>query len=69
MRRRAEVYNACREKLFRLEKEGRVLLIAPTNTQGFSRTERDLAKIKALYQDGYQQAVARQEEIRAFLKS
>lgn len=68
MRRRADDYNACRGRLFRLEREGKVLIIAPKCTKGFSRTERDVEKIKALYQDGYQQAVSRQEEIRAFLK-
>ncbi|SCJ10089.1 Patatin-like phospholipase [uncultured Flavonifractor sp.] len=68
MRRRADDYNACRGRLFRLEREGKVLIIAPKCTKGFSRTERDVEKIKALYQDGYQQAVAWQEEIRAFLK-
>lgn len=68
MRRRADDYNVCRGRLFRLEREGKVLIIAPKCTKGFSRTERDVEKIKALYQDGYQQAVARQEEIRAFLK-
>ena len=68
MRRRADDYNACRGRLFRLEREGKVLIIAPKCTRGFSRTERDVEKIKALYQDGYQQAVARQEEIRVFLK-
>ncbi len=66
MRRRAEVYNASREKLFRLEREGRVLLFCPGNTQGFSRTERDVGKIRALWQDGYDAGVARLEEVRAF---
>lgn len=53
MAERAEAYNKSREELFRLEKEGKVLLIAPTSTAGFSRTERDLTKIRALWQDGY----------------
>lgn len=66
MRTRAERYNACREELFRLEKEGKVLLIAPESTQGFSRVERDLDKIRALWKDGYDQGLARSEEIRAF---
>lgn len=66
MRARAERYNACREELFRLEKEGKVLLIAPESTQGFSRVERDLDKIRALWKDGYDQGLARSEEIRAF---
>lgn len=66
MRTRAERYNACREELFQLEKEGKVLLIAPKSTEGFSRVERDLDKIQALWKDGYDQGVAHSEEIRTF---
>ena len=66
MRRRAQTYNASRERLFQLEREGRVLVLAPTNTRDFSRTERDLHKIKTLWQDGYDQAVARLDEIAEF---
>ena len=66
MRTRAERYNACREALFRLEKEGKVLLIAPENTRGFSRVERDQGKIRALWQDGYDKGLARSGEIAAF---
>ena len=68
MRRRADTYNAAREKLFQLEKEGRVLLFAPHDTRGFSRTERDVAKIRALWQDGYDAGMARLDEVRAFLR-
>lgn len=53
MRGRAEEYNRQRERLFQMEREGRVLVIAPEDTRGFSRTERDLDKIRALWQDGY----------------
>lgn len=67
MRRRADTYNAGRETLFRLEREGKVLLLAPEDTRGFSRIERDVDKIRALWQSGYDQAAARMEEIRAFL--
>ena len=67
MRRRAETYNACREELFCLEQEGKVLLLAPESTQGFSRIEKDVEKIGALWQSGYDQATARLEGIRAFL--
>lgn len=67
MRRRADAYNAGREALFRLEREGKALLLAPEDTRGFSRIERDVDKIRALWQSGYDQATARMEEIRAFL--
>ena len=66
MHSRAERYNACREELFRLEKEGKVILLAPKSTQGFSRIEKGVDKIKALWQDGYDLGRARAEEIRAF---
>ena len=66
MRRRAETYNADREELFRLEREGKVLLLAPEDTRGFSRVERDVDKIRALWQSGYDQAMERMEEIRDY---
>ena len=53
LRTRAERYNRCREELFQLEREGRILVIAPEDTRGFSRTERDRKKILALWQDGF----------------
>ena len=63
---RAERYNQCRKELFRLEQEGNVLVLAPEDTTNFSRTERDLAKIRTLWQGGYFAGRRRMEEIRAF---
>jgi len=67
MRRRAEIYNQSRERLFQLEREGKLLVIAPETTRGVSRTERDVEKLRLLWADGYQQATERMEEIRAFI--
>jgi len=67
MRRRAEQYNRCRERLFQLEREGKLLIIAPETTRGVSRTERNVEKLRLLWADGFQQAAERMEEIRAFL--
>ena len=53
MEHRANAYNQNRADLFDLEREGKVLVIAPETTAGFSRTERDLEKIRALWQAGY----------------
>ena len=53
MRSRAERYNACREELFALEAEGKVLVIAPEDTLGCSRTEKDPEILRALWQQGY----------------
>ena len=66
MRTRAQRYNACREELFALEREGRVLVLAPERTQGFSRVEKDVGKIRALWQDGFDQASGRLGEIGRF---
>lgn len=66
MRTRAERYNACREELFALEKEGRVLVIAPEDTLGCSRTERDMEVLRALWQSGYFAGRRSTEAIRAF---
>lgn len=66
MRERAERYNQTREELFRLEKQGKVLVICPKDTRGFHRTERDLGKIRALYASGFDQGQSRLEELRCF---
>lgn len=50
---RAERYNQSREALFALEREGKVLVIAPESTRGFSRMERDTKKLLAMWQHGY----------------
>ena len=68
IRTRAQRYNEDRARLLELEKEGRVLTFAPRNTRGFSRTERDLAKIRALWQEGRDEAVRRIEEVRSFAR-
>ena len=67
MRRRADTYNASRERLFQLEREGRALLFAPHSTEGFHRTEKDVEKIRALWKDGYDEGMERLDEVQAFL--
>lgn len=68
LKRRAEVYNAQREELFRLEQQGDIFLFLPYNTEGFSRTERNLEKIRALWQSGVDQAHARQKQLAEYLE-
>ena len=52
MHRRSAAYNACRAELFAQEAEGKVLVLAPEDTLGCSRTERDLEILRALWQEG-----------------
>ena len=66
MRRRSEHYNACREELFALEKEGKILVIAPEDTLGCSRTERNKKIILSLWQEGYFAGLHAAGTVRAF---
>ena len=66
MHRRAENYNESRRKLFDLERQGRAFILAPQSTEGFSRTEKDMEKIRALWQDGYFAGRAAAPAVRAF---
>lgn len=66
MERRHVLYNSVRAKLFEMERKGQILLFYPQSTKGFSRTERNVEKIKALYQNGMDDALRRIDEIREF---
>lgn len=66
MATRSERYNACREELFALEREGKILVIAPEDTLGCSRTERDPEIIRALWQEGYFDGRREAERVREF---
>lgn len=68
MESRAQRYNESREKLFEMEREGRVMVIAPDTTLGVARTERDTEKLRLLWAEGYQAAVDRMDKIRDYLQ-
>lgn len=66
---RHEKYNAAREKLFLLEREGKALILAPELPLEAKRIEREKEKLYADYDTGYQDCANKLEEIRAFLFS
>lgn len=66
MRTRAERYNRCREELFALEQEGKVLVIAPEDTLGCSRTEKDPEILRALWQSGYFSGKRVSQDVQAY---
>ena len=66
MARRAEAYNQSRRDLFAMEGSGKVLILEPESTAGFSRTERDVEKIRALWQSGYSVGHRALNDVRAF---
>ena len=67
MEHRAGDYNQSRAELFELERQGKLLVIAPESTLGVSRTERDPEKLRLLWGAGYQIASSRIEELRDYL--
>lgn len=68
VRTRADRYNADHAEILELERQGKALIFAPKCTRGFSRTERDLDKIRALWKEGRDEAVARIGEVRSFIE-
>lgn len=50
---RAERYNSTLDKLEQYEAEGKVIVIRPDDTRGFSRLEKDMDKIQSLYDNGF----------------
>lgn len=66
MRSRAERYNRCRAELFDLERAGKVRVIAPEDTLGCSRTEKNPEVLRALWQEGYFAGRRAAGDVRAF---
>jgi len=60
-----ERYNALRERMDQLEKEGRIYVIRPQKEVTVGRLEKDKQKLQDLYDDGYKQA---KEEMKAIKK-
>ncbi len=64
--KRAGRYNRCLRLLEKYEKKGKVLVIRPESTAGFSRLERNQQKILALYDDGYSKGAKTAARVREF---
>ena len=64
---RADRYNQCMQELQKLEKEGKVFVIAPDTTYGVGRTEKDVAKMKKLYQEGYEIAKRNMDALKKYI--
>lgn len=58
-----ETYNTCMQELFELEKQGKVLLVAPEEQYSISTLTRNKEKLQQLYEAGYRDA----QKIIAFL--
>lgn len=61
---RTDMYNEAHHRLLELEKEGRIILIAPEeDTSSWKRTERRPEEIKKLYDKGYAMVMKYKEKI------
>ncbi len=65
---RPEQYNKSRKKLFELWDKGEVFVITPTDTTGFSRTERHPDRLQVMYDDGYNTAKKIMPELKKYLQ-
>ncbi len=62
------MYNRQCDEIDELEKSGRTLVIAPSQPVTVSRLEKDMSKLGDLYWLGYNDALARIEEIKRYLE-
>lgn len=64
---RAKIYNSSRETLFRLADNKEIIVIMPTSTKGFKRTEKDPERLKIMHQCGYDITKQRISEIKKYI--
>ncbi len=69
MKNRHIAYNATMEYLQRLEESGKAFVIRPKKASDVGRIEKDPAKLMALYEEGYQDAMACYERLIQFLEA
>lgn len=67
LKNRSEKYNNSRKKIFELEKNNKVFVIAPKNTNGWKRTESNSDALQKMYDEGYSYAKNIMPELKRFL--
>lgn len=65
--KRPEIYNASRDELFDMADRGEIIVIMPTDTSGYKRTERRPEKLQLMYDEGYRAAKNMMPEIKKYL--
>lgn len=68
MAQRHKVYNECLDYIDDLERRGQAFVIRPQHKNNVGRIEKDKDKMLALYQEGYDEAAARYEDLMRFLE-
>ena len=67
LKNRVNSYNASHKRLVELEKEGKVFVFSPENTEGWGRTDSDPEKLKMMYDAGYKMVYDRLDELKKYL--
>jgi len=68
MLRRPAVYNASLDLVERMERAGAAFVLRPVRPLVVGRMERDLARLEALYRQGYEETMTRMPELEAWLQ-
>lgn len=63
-----ERYNHRMEHLYKLEEEGKIFILRPGSPVTVSRTEKNVEKLKALYEQGREETKASLEALKEYLK-
>lgn len=64
LKNRTKMYNDTHEYILQLEKEGKIILIAPEeDTSSWARTEKDPVQIKKMYDKGYDMIMKYKEKL------
>lgn len=66
---RHEMYNSTVEKIIELEKEGKIFVFRPMADFDVDRLERDVEKLRNLYEQGYKETKDRLEEFKNWVNS
>lgn len=69
MRERHLRYNAVQDYICRLEAEGKVFVIRPEKKSAVGRIEKDVSRLKELYQEGYEDGRQCCQDLRKYLSS
>lgn len=68
LKNRGDIYNNSRKFIFKKEKEGSAFVFSPKNTSGWKRTEKRTEFLRKMYEEGYQDAMLRMNELKEFIK-
>lgn len=67
LKHRSDIYNDSRRFLSDKQKEGSAFVFCPQTTVGWSRTEKNPAKLQMMYDEGYSDAVSKMDTLKEFM--